>query len=889
MGSVKVKTEPGDTSKHLPPLVFSHLGKMRRVRDPEIWEQFTLRILPMLDELEPVCKTIRSSRKLQPALKATAANWIQRIHDIRAEAARRRETRVGVVGNTGDGKSSTINAILDEENLLPTNCMRACTAVPTEVSYNHDEDEENPYRAEIEFISHDEWAREVSILLRDFAMVDGVTADDMDSKSDAAKALAKIQAVYPWLSREMLALTPSSQLTDHPTVQCYLGTTKAMKAPTAFEMREKIDPFVDSKDKDDVTAAFWPLVKAVRIFTKSRVLSNGLTIVDLPGHEDWDAARAAVASQYLKACSGIWIVAPINRAVDNKTAKDLMSDSMKRQIKLDGSYSALTIICSKTDVMDINSAIDSLRGKLDKDTMKAWKDANECEKQIKTLERGLLLLRKGRGVTQGPDSRRRQAKRARTVPPTRPIDADGITELADESEQNDRGESETEKKQQELYELKLEKKDLMDEVLSQCHRKRKELSTEAIRRHLAKSFKDLDRQDAAFEPDDATPRDYEDMSRQTPVFCTSSKVYREIRGIVLSDDDSTPGYETEEDTEIPQLQAHAQRMTEELRINKHKEVLSGICQLFNSIAIWALDSAGSSMTIDSATLKTLLQVFEADLKGDIENCMDQLHSEIHTSLYAEMARLSSIATAQADVVAKGWQKRMTWNTFRAVCCRSGVFKDWDFNEDLLQPIKGGIAATWDNFFQFSIPLVLNDFSVTALQRLTSFHDTIVNQFGSDEYEKLQSAAQLDQQLNIHRDRIARLVLQSRVDIDQAQKDANRLLNPAVEDAMDIGYLDCVRESGKGMSNRMATAIQNHVRQNKVAMFSKAVGDVKHRLKQGTKVVDEHMTDQIEAIAMAMKSDYMLALAERERSARRVESSFKRSMMKVLKAAEIQFQ
>ena len=31
---------------------------------------------------------------------------------------------LGVVGNTGAGKSSVINAMLDEERLLPTNCVR---------------------------------------------------------------------------------------------------------------------------------------------------------------------------------------------------------------------------------------------------------------------------------------------------------------------------------------------------------------------------------------------------------------------------------------------------------------------------------------------------------------------------------------------------------------------------------------------------------------------------------------------------------------------------------------------------------------------------------------------------------------------------------------------
>ncbi|KAK2047267.1 hypothetical protein LZ31DRAFT_611073 [Colletotrichum somersetense] len=894
-----VNTEPGVDSGLPPPqtvieprqqLVFSQLDKMRRVKDPEIWEQLTLRVLPMLDNLETVCEKIASSRKIQPALKFAAANWINQIHDIREEADRRSETRVGVVGNTGDGKSSTINALLDEENLLPTNCMRACTAVPTEVSYNHDSDEENPYLAGVEFISRDEWVREVSILLKELSTVDGITADDMDPTSAAAKALAKIQAVYPSFSLEMLVSTTSSQLADHPNVQQVLGTTMKMKAPTASEIREQIEPFVDSKDKDDDTAAHWPLVKVVRIFTKARVLANGVTIVDLPGHQDWDAARAAVASRYLKACSGIWIVAPINRAVDNKTAKDLIGTSIKRQIKLDGSYSALTVICSKTDDITINSAIDSMKSKLDTDTMQTWKDANECGKQIKALERDLTILGKRRGVTQGPDAHSgewRQAKRARKIPPARPIDAEGTSELADGNEQCDTGVSETEEKKQRLCHLKLEKRYLMDEVLSQCIQKRNELSREAVRRHLAKSFKDFDRPDGVADPDDTTPRDYENMSRQTPVFCTSSRIYQEKRGIVLSDNDSTPGYESEKDTEIPQLQAHAQKMTEELRITKHKEVLSGICQMLNSIAIWAQDSTVSAITIDPATLTTSLQLFEENLKGDIQDCVDKLHSETQTIVFSEMARLSNVAIARADIVVREWEN-IHGPSFKAACCRGGVWKKWDFNEQLLEPIKSGISATWEQFFTHDIPGVLNKFSVTAVQQLTSFHDDIVKKLGSHEYEELQAAGQLEQQLKIHKQRIMRLATQSRVNIDQAQKDANRLLNPAMGDAMTPGYKQCAEIKGKGMVNRMAALIQHHVRKNKFAMFRKAVGDVKVRLKEGTRSVDEHMIAEIEAIATMMKSDYTLALAERQKSACRVETSFKQSMMEVLKATDIQF-
>lgn len=98
---------------------------------------------------------------------------------------------------------------------------------------------------------------------------------------------------------------------------------------------------------------------------------------------DSNAARAAVAESYMKQCSGLWIVAPINRAVDDKAAKSLLGNTFKRQLKYDGTYSAVTFICSKTDDISIIEAADSLQ---------LGEEMDEIEGKVIDVERRLKDL-----------------------------------------------------------------------------------------------------------------------------------------------------------------------------------------------------------------------------------------------------------------------------------------------------------------------------------------------------------------------------------------------------------------------------------------------------------------------------------------------------------------
>jgi len=109
------------------------------------------------------------------------------------------------------------------------------------------------------------------------------------------------------------------------------------------------------------------------------------------GVRDSNAARAAVAEGYMKQCTGLWIVTPITRAVDDKAAKNLLGETFRRQLKFDGTYSAVTFICSKSDDISITEAIDSLelQGQMeeyDDEFVSRNREQREVKNKIKKLK-----------------------------------------------------------------------------------------------------------------------------------------------------------------------------------------------------------------------------------------------------------------------------------------------------------------------------------------------------------------------------------------------------------------------------------------------------------------------------------------------------------------------
>ncbi|KAF5500731.1 Nuclear GTPase SLIP-GC [Colletotrichum siamense] len=861
MLKIKAKPASGHDNRTSANMVFSIPSKLKEEKNPKVWEELVAMALLILNKLEPICENIASCSKLNAEIKAAALSWIQQMKVVRERAAQSGKVIIGVFGNTGDGKSSCINALLGEKSLLPTNCGRACTACVTELSYNNDDDPENPYRAQIDFISREEWMHEIEIFLKEVAVNHAGFDDKVTNKqAEVAKSVAKARAVYANMDSKVLLGSSVNDLIRHPHVHEVLGTTREFKASTGDELESFIKLYIDSGDKDGEKAiAYWPMVKAVRIFTKAKALSNGVTIVDLPGSHDDDAARASIASNYMKSCAGIWIVAPIKRAVDNKVAKDLMSDAFKRQLRLDGSLSNVTFICSMTDELEVEEAVKNFKKSLDPDTRQAWKKAIECDGDIRVLQQTIRTLRAKGDTTSKPDDEPDMEQ------PAKRIKTDEVTE-----------------KSKKLEEVRAEQTRLAEKVKKACIQKRNKISRNNLQDYFRSVLREAQQQTAAFNLAD----NLLDDNMRLPVFCISSRAYQRLEGLSAGVSDSLSGFDDAQDTEIPQLQRHAQGLTDDLRIAKNREVLATISQLLNSISLWTQNVPDFNTALDAEMLRSLLDEFEQEMLSVTEAGVQKLQASIKDGICRKMTALSYNAKVVALEVASGWFKVMHHATLKATFCRGGVWKTRDFNKELLHEYQLNIFDDWMMTFRLGVPSNLDDVLLETHSQINYFHKRIMRQLEEDGQVETQSTKRLRQQRDFHQEAFKRLITQSKFYINEAQKDASRRPLQIIAEQMNPVYRSCMNIKGDGSKKRWRGLIEQHIRAHMNEMFNIAMGGSLYILHQAMDSYVKELTAQTNATVRAMRNDYMMALAKRKESARHHEALLKKDMVRVLELAEM---
>lgn len=620
--------------------------------------------------------------------------WPAEISKVKAHAESVR-TIIGVLGVPGAGKTSLISAIVGEEGLLPTNCMRASTAVVTEVVYN--DHSAAKYRAEIEFVCRASWNQELKVLVRDMndhGRGEEILPPEGDVfRSEAAAAVEKIRAVYPMLSVEEIMDSSAEDLCDREILAGeVLGETVMIENEDPRVFSRALAAYIDSKGKkkrtpnpsnknpngnassdvkgkapmrtifdNSITSSpsateYWPFVRVVRIYVKAKALSTGATLVDLPSIIDSNAQRAAVAQEYMQKCHAHWIVSPINGAINERVARDLLSPNLRLQLHMDvgggGLVDDLTFVCTKTDDVSVSEVQEALLRRdlpspslgsersvrckelgqdvriLDKRLAQIVSEAMEIDERVERLlgrdspasdERGSPGKRKRDTATSRSSSR--SSRRSSSNLGTAQLDEeDSDTEEETIFALNERRRDLVRQRRAILNEItakKIQKANLEAEIEDQkinfvhdCIIARNEYTKRDLQRDFAHGIHDFCNQGLL---STASSGAYHGRSpeQKVPVFCVSTRASQKFKGR-LRKEASVYGFAKLEETEVPQLQEHCIQITKKAREDSALRFLLQLRQLLNSISLWA--SAGGGMRV----WKQQRDEIEARVRGAIE-------------------------------------------------------------------------------------------------------------------------------------------------------------------------------------------------------------------------------------------------------------------------------
>ncbi|EWG45996.1 hypothetical protein FVEG_15903 [Fusarium verticillioides 7600] len=295
---------------------------------------------------------------------------------------------VGFVGDSGVGKSSLLNSLLDTKGLARTsNNGEACTCVVTEYHYHN----RDTLDIRVNLFSMEELQDQLGRLLQVYRTFelhqDEITdaAERQDMEANAKVAKDTFQAMFrgrlvdeAFLIREnyedVLNRLTSWAADARPSPLMTLHTGLSTQACSNTLMELSSEPA--SRD----SPATWPYIRSIKVFLNAHILSRGLILVDLPGLRDLNSARRIITERYLLECNEIFAICNIGRAATDEGVHQVFDLADRARL------SNVGIVCTRSDDIDPEESIRDWPGRRARRIEQLLEHIEATTKEIEELQ-----------------------------------------------------------------------------------------------------------------------------------------------------------------------------------------------------------------------------------------------------------------------------------------------------------------------------------------------------------------------------------------------------------------------------------------------------------------------------------------------------------------------
>jgi hypothetical protein len=280
------------------------------------------------------------------------SDWIGQLEALQSEIDEPVEVFVTLLGGTGAGKSTLINALLDAR-LLPVGNINATTAAICEVGFRS-----AGLRVRAEYVPPESLLQEVT----EFA--DRVRSERANSSPEPGSTIRRpadpvvdklVALCGEEMSDQFLSSLAVDQLRLPDTIRDALQRRSDEWSFDAVEAGQPtLDVLLSSKGQ------WWPVIARVIVDGPFERLKCGARLVDVPGLNDPNSAREQVTTHYLQSSQFVWVVFNMKRALTKELTEALSERDLFRTLVIEGREGALSLVGTAADDIDPDADISQL-------------------------------------------------------------------------------------------------------------------------------------------------------------------------------------------------------------------------------------------------------------------------------------------------------------------------------------------------------------------------------------------------------------------------------------------------------------------------------------------------------------------------------------------------